>query len=139
MSGRSPFPYKRMHAREWIQFNKKLYKKSNPKEIHFAVDIDGNVIGSVGFMDIEKHKAEIGYWIGKKYWNKGIITEALKLITNFGFKKLKLRRIYATIFVNNVVSAHILKKNGYKFEGKMKNYILKKGKLIDIFMYAKIK
>ena len=103
------------------------------------MDINGNVVGGIGLNNIEKHKAEIGYWLGKEYWDKGIMTEVVKLVTNFGFKRLKLRRIYAYIFIRNKASIRILKKNGYKCEGLLKKHHLKKGKFIDVLLYAKVK
>lgn len=67
------------------------------------------------------------------------MTKAVKLFTNFGFNKLKLRRIYANVFSINGASAKVLEKNGYKLEGKMKNYHIKDGKLTDALLYAKTK
>jgi len=130
-----PHPYLKKDAKEWINKN----TKPNKKEVNFAVDINGKVVGCIGFRNIEKHKAEIGYWLGKKYWGKGIVSEALKHVSNFGFKNLKLKRIYAPIFVANKRSRRVLEKNKYKFEGKMKNYYMKDGKLIDCLLYAKTK
>ena len=75
MSSRVPFPYKMKDAKWWINYNFKLEKNNNPNEINFAIDINGKVVGGIGLMNREKnHKAEIGYWLGKKYWNKGIMT-----------------------------------------------------------------
>src|SRR3990167_6117438 len=101
---RIPYPYTMKEAKKWISQCIKLKKKKNKKELHFAIDVNGEVIGGLGYIKMEKHKAEIGYWLGKKYWNKGIMTEAVRLITNFGFTNLKLRRIYAPLFVSNRAS-----------------------------------
>ena len=95
---RIPYPYKSKDAKKFIKNSINQYKKRKKTEIKFAIDIDGEVVGGVGFMNIEKHKAEIGYWLSRKYWNKGIMTKAVRLVTNFGFNKLKLRRIQAGIF-----------------------------------------
>ncbi|MBI2660225.1 GNAT family N-acetyltransferase [Candidatus Woesearchaeota archaeon] len=135
---RIPYPYSRKHAIEFVKTNSKPNIKAK-KELNFAIDIDGKVIGGIGFRDMKTHRAEVGYWLGKKYWNKGIISEALRLITNFGFKKLKLRRVYAIVFTKNKPSAKVLEKNNYKLEGTMRKYTLKDGKLIDVLLYAKVK
>ena len=137
---RIPYPYTIKVAKKWISYCRNELKKKTPKEISFAIDVDGDVVGAVGLHNIEKnHKAEIGYWIGKKHWNRGLMTKAVKLVTNFGFNKLKLRRIYANVFSVNRASAKVLEKNEYKLEGKMKNYHIKDEKLIDALLYAKSK
>jgi len=135
-----PYPYRMKDAKKWIAHCIKSLKSKNKKEIVFAVDKNGEVIGSIGLHDINKnHKAEIGYWLAKRFWNKGIITEAIKITTEYGFKRLKLKRIYASVYLKNEISAHVLEKNHYKREGLLRNYALKNGECIDCFMYAKIK
>ena len=104
-----------------------------------AIDIYGSVIGAVALENIKKHKAELGYWLGKKYWNKGIMTEAIRIMTDIGFKKLKLARIYAYTFPKNTSSRKVLEKNGYKLEGLLRKDELKDGKIYDTTIYAKTK
>ncbi|MBI2542312.1 GNAT family N-acetyltransferase [Candidatus Woesearchaeota archaeon] len=132
-----PYPYTRKDALEFIKSNK--LPDAGKKMINFAIDVGGEAIGGIGFREIKIHRAEIGYWLGRKYWNRGIMSEALRLATDFGFKKLRLRRVYAIVFCRNMASARILKKNNYKLEGVMKKYTLKDGKLIDVMIFAKIK
>ena len=136
---RVPYPYKIKDAKYWIKRCIDLTKKRNKTSVNFAMDINGEVIGGIGLENIEKHKAEIGYWLAKRLWNQGIITEAVKLVTNFGFKKLKLKRIYATIHLKNKRSVRVLEKNGYKLEGFLKKNGLKDGKYFDTYIYAKTK
>ena len=134
-----PYPYKPKHAKQWIAHCKNLAKKKRKTEVVFAIDINSSVIGNTSLMNIDNHKAEIGYWLGKKYWGRGIATEVVRLITIFGFNKLKLKRIYALVFVKNKASARVLEKNGYKREGLMKKYCLKDEKLTDVISYAKVR
>lgn len=67
------------------------------------------------------------------------MTEVVKLMTAFGFKKLRLVRITAHVFSKNKASARILEKNGYKLEGILRKHNLKDGKFSDAFLYAKTK
>jgi [ribosomal protein S5]-alanine N-acetyltransferase len=134
---RIPKKYTLKLATDWIAYSKTSLKKNN--ELIFAIDIESRVVGSIGFQNILSHKAEIGYWIGRKYRNKGIISQAIKLATNFGFNKMKLRRISAPVFYFNKKSAHVLKKNGYKLEGTMKNFHVKDKKPINALLFAKTK
>ncbi len=135
---RIPHPYNLSDADYWIRRCIRISKKKNKPSVHFAIDIGGEVVGGVGF-DIENSKAEIGYWLAKKFWNHGIMSEAIKLATDFGFDELKLRRIYANVFSANTASTRVLQRNGYKLEGEMKNYHIKDGKLMDALLYAKTK
>ena len=134
-----PYPYTSKHAKEWIEKNLKEGRKKKPAMVNFAIDIDGEVAGAVGFHKIEGHKAEIGYWLAEKYWGQGIMTEAVKLATKFGFKKLKLKRIYATVFPSNKASMYVLEKNNYNFEGVLRKYHKKDNKFLDANLYAKVK
>ncbi len=134
-----PFPYTVSNAKRWIDYNKKISKSKNIKEINFAIDKNGKVIGGVGFREMEKEQGEIGYWLGNRYWNRGIMTEAIKLFTDFGFQKLKLTKIYAPVFSMNKASARVLQKNGYNLEKSLQNHGLKDGKPIDAVMFAKVK
>ncbi len=107
--------------------------------INFVIDINGEVVGSVSFSKIKEYKAELGYWLAEKYWNKGIITEAVKLATKFGFKKLKLKRIYIPTFSFNKASMRVTEKNDYKLEGVLRKNVKKDNKFIDEYIFAKIK
>ena len=133
-----PYPYKLKDARSWINLNLKLDKKKQKPKINFAIDIDGNVIGGIGLDKMEGHKAEIGYWLGEKYWRKGIMTEAVKLVAEFGFKKLGLKRICAFVFLPNKISARVLKGAGYKYEGRQRKNVMKNGKFFDDLVFAKV-
>lgn len=136
-----PYPYTLKDAERWIRRNKNEWHKeiSKLKSLNFAIEINNEVAGGIGFTKIEGHKAEIGYWLAEKYWNKGIMTESVKLITKFGFKKLKLRRIYAGVFSFNKASMRVLEKAGYKFEGILRKNVKKGNKFIDGYIFSKIK
>ena len=135
-----PYPYKLKDAKNWIGKCLKDEKKKERKSFVFVVVINNEVVGAVGIHDIvKKHKAEIGYWLARKHWGKGIMPKAVKIVTEFGFKKLKLKRLYAGVYSFNPPSMRVLEKNGYKLEGTHKKDIKKNGKLFDKHMYAKVK
>lgn len=134
-----PYPYTLKDAHCWINKNSRLRKSKEPKEINFVIDIKGEVAGAVGLTDIEGHEAQIGYWLGRNYWGQGLITEAVKAVTQFGFNKLKRVRIYAYVFPFNKASRRVLEKAGYQFEGILKKNTKKNGKFIDDYLFAKVK
>jgi len=136
-----PYPYTKKDAQDWINRNLKLKRLKNRNEINFVIDINNEVAGSVSFNKIDKNNknAEIGCWLAKKYWNKGIMTGAVKQMIKYGFKKLKLKRIYAYIFPFNKASQRMTEKAGFQLEGKLRKHVIKNEKFYDDLLYAKIK
>jgi RimJ/RimL family protein N-acetyltransferase len=71
-----PHPYSEKDGREYIEM---VLSQPKPATL-FAIVVDGKAVGSIGFFlrtDVERISAELGYFIGEKYWNKGIVTEAV--------------------------------------------------------------
>lgn len=131
-----PFPYGLEDAQRFI-------KMSMEKEVQsiFAIFYQGDLAGSIGLHpqdDIYKHTAEIGYFIAEKYWNNGIATKSVAMITKFGFESLHLNRIFAGIFETNNASMRILEKNGFVLECIKRKAILKNKQVLDEYLYAKI-
>ena len=103
----------------------------------FAIDIGREVVGSIGLASmITGHKAEVGYWLAEKYWNKGIITKAVKITTEFGIKKMKLKRMFIRVFTFNKASCRVAEKAGYKFEGILKKDVMRGNKVFDTCLFA---
>jgi len=77
-------------------------------------------------------------FIGEKYWNKGIVTTALDLITEYGFKHLDLVRVHTGVYEHNLASQRVLEKCGYMKEGVFKKAVFKQDKFWNEVRYAKI-
>jgi len=134
-----PYPYKLKDAVKWVKDNLPEYKKKRPKKFNFGIVIGDQVVGAIGLTNITKHKAEIGYWLGEKFWGKGIMTQAISFVTKYGQEKLGLVRIYGHAFPFNKASMRVLEKNGYQLEGILKKNVLKNKKFLDTHLFAKIK
>ncbi|MCX6766423.1 MAG: GNAT family N-acetyltransferase [Candidatus Moranbacteria bacterium] len=135
-----PHPYTEKDARFWIGKQIELQRQKNPENIVFAIEIGNQVAGTIGLHKIKcGHKAELGFWLGREFWGGGIMTDAVKDVVNFGFKNLKLRRIYAGVFLSNKGSARVLEKNGFKLEGISKKEVKKDNKFIDAYIFAKVR
>ena len=132
-----PYPYTLEGAREWVDFNRKLARGKKKTQLNLAIDLDGKVIGGIGLSAMNGHRAELGYWLGVKYWGRGIVTVAVKTLTRYALKELKLRRVYAKAFVVNKASARVLEKAGYKYEGRLVNDAMKHGRPVDGLLFAK--
>ncbi len=83
------------------------------------------VIGTIGFnswLTDRGMRGEIGYDLHQDYWRQGIMSEALKLVLTHGFQEMRLHRIEAMVDPDNVASASLLKKNGFRYEGILRDY-----------------
>jgi RimJ/RimL family protein N-acetyltransferase len=94
------------------------------------------VIGLVKLVNEQRHVAEIGYWLGEPFWGKGIMSQALELITAYAFEQLKLIRIQTIVFEYNVGSMRVLEKCGYIKEGICRKAIIKNEELYDAHTFA---
>ncbi len=136
-----PFPYTHEDAQAWVQA-RLAASRTQPRESHFAVRrADGFLVGGIGFIlngARGAHRAEIGYWLAREYRNRGLITAAVKAVTQYGFEQLELTRIEATAFVGNAASERVLEKAGFSCEGILRGYHRKHGQPIDVRMYARL-
>ena len=138
-----PHPYTMKDARDWIKHNKETWKKKKDYSFGIELKAERKIIGSIGLHKIDRFQgnAEIGYWIGANYHQKGYGSEALKALINFSFNKLKLRRLEAGVFAGNPSSGKLLEKFGFKLEGKRIQARRSKadGKLKDETLYGLLK
>jgi RimJ/RimL family protein N-acetyltransferase len=135
---RIPWPYRLKDAINFIKNSQKSLKKR--KGFIFGIELKEKkeVVGVISLenVDFEHRHAEVGYWLGKKYRGKGIMTEAGKLVLNFAFEKLKLHRVDAGVFSDNLISQKVLKKLGFKKEGVRRHWRLKFGRWKDDILYS---
>jgi len=109
--------------------------------VTFAIEYIGDYVGSIGLLmgqDVYRRSAEIGYFIGEPYWNKGIATKAVKIITGYGFNELDIVRIHTGVFEYNIASMKVLEKCGYTKDGVFEKSIVKKGRIWDEHRYSMI-
>ncbi len=135
-----PHPYDKSMAEEWIRSHEPSLVLD--ERVSFAVTllISGRLIGSVGLrIERESQRAELGYWIGKPFWNQGYATEASGAVIEFGLGTLGLNRIYASHLVRNPGSGRVMEKNGMKFEGCLRQHVVKWGNFEDLNYYAILK
>ena len=129
-----PHPYTEKDAKSFISFC-----QSQQPEINFAIVYKNEACGAIGLKlnsDIERFSAEIGYWIGERFWGKGIVSSVLKGFSEYAFEAYKLNRLYALPFSENRASNRVLEKAGYTLEGRLKKSAFKNGQYKDQLMYA---
>ena len=110
-----PYPYKLKDAESFIKSTYQKIRKKKAFELGIELKRTKKIVGMMSLMNIDhsSRNAEIGYWLGKKYWRRGITREAVKLMLNFGFNTLKLVRIYARVMHPNIASAKLLENQAF--------------------------
>ena len=120
----SPYPYTKKDAVFWIKREAKSRRKKKPDAYRFVIELklEKKVIGWTGFHDVRYFDltAKSGSCIAKKYQGKGYITEAKIALNDFGFNKLKLRKIISEVSTKNKISNNMAKKFGFKLEGVLR-------------------
>ena len=132
---RFPHPYTVANAVEWIAFamNEKPIKS-------MAIIYIGNIAGSIGVVekeDVYRKSIEIGYFLGEKFWGKGIATKAVALLLDYIKNNFDVIRIYAEVFGHNTASMKVLEKNGFHLEGVRKKAVIKNNVIIDDYVWVK--
>ena len=111
-----PHPYEDGMAEKWIRSCSSKYKKDEALNFAITLRTDKNLIGGIALRLERKNKnGELGYWIGKPYWNRGYATEAAKAVVAYSFKVLKLNRVHAKYFKHNPASGQVLEKIGMQY------------------------
>ena len=134
-----PYPYTENDAADFINA---MLSADPDKTFAFAITLDDKVIGSIGVFrqeNIHCRTAELGYYIGEKYWGNGYMTEAVKQACGFVFENSDIIRIYAEPFAYNTGSCRVLEKAGFVYEGTLRSNAYKNGNIIDMKMYALVK
>ena len=101
-----PHPYTLADAENFLS------KFTNQDPVtYFGIDFNEEYVGNISLVpcqDIYRMSAEIGYFIGEPFWNKGIVTTAVNLITEYGFQQLGIIRIQTGVFEYNTASQRVL-------------------------------
>ena len=135
-----PHPYEDGMAEKWIGTHQERYESG--KLVNFAITnrSDGALIGGIGLVINQDHaRAEMGYWIGVPYWNKGYCTEAARAVLKYGFEVLQLNRIHASYLTRNPASERVMQKIGMSYEGCHPQHMKKWGQFEDLSVYGILK
>lgn len=81
----------------------------NPSNVNRTIVFNGEVAGNICSFEMGGHR-EVGYWIGRDYWGKGIASQALSLF----LKELPMRPLYGTAAIDNLASIRVLEKCGFQ-------------------------
>ena len=137
LSDRLPYPYTEADADWWLG----MVDGNDGKDgVWRAIVVDGQVVGSISverMANENRSVGSIGYMILTPFWSQGIGTEAVRQICEIAFRKLTLERIIGEVFPENLASARVLEKNGFRLEETKAEAIVKGGKAMDVRVYVK--
>lgn len=135
-----PHPYEEGMAEEWIATHLPRYRTGEGVDLAITAKETGGLVGAVSLTIHGGFKrAELGFWIGRKYWNRGYCTEAARTVIEYGFRHLFLNRIYSHHFRRNPASGRVLVKIGMSREGLLRQHALKGERYEDLVVYGILK
>jgi ribosomal-protein-alanine N-acetyltransferase len=131
---RFPSPYTLADAINFIN-----HKIAEETITNFPIIINGETSGVIGVdmrQDIYRKTPLLGYWLREDYWGKGIITEAIGLITGYAFNSLDIMTIQANVLEMNPASMRALEKAGFVKQGILERSVIKHDQVFDEHIYA---
>lgn len=129
-----PYPYTPRDAHSWVRSNKSYQQPNN-----LAIEINGQAVGNIGFTvkdDIYRYNAEIGYWLGEEYWGRGIMTEAMAIMTGYIFGNFQVNRIFACVLYGNIGSMRVLESAGFRREAILRQAANKNNQYLDEYIFG---
>ena len=136
---RIPFPYTDASADEWLALVAKITQQQG-RPVQWAIrNAADALMGGCGFGDFQvgqSHRAEIGYWLAKPLWGRGIMTAVVQRLCQHAFEEFGLVKITAHVFPHNPASARVLEKCGFQEEGLLRKHFLKDGQFLDGRLFA---
>jgi ribosomal-protein-serine acetyltransferase len=145
----------REYLRQWVQW---ADSRSSEEEIlvfirgaleRFAANqgfsagiwVDGSIAGVITLYKIDwmSRKGEIGYWLGREFQGCGIVTDAVRAVTQHGLVELDLNRIEIYCAVVNTKSGAVPKRLGFTFEGVLREAQLLGGRYLDLEVYSMLR
>lgn len=135
-----PHPYPEGEAVRWIATHAEGWRAGKMLTWAIARRDDDQLIGAISLRVVQAHRrAEVGYWIARTEWGRGLGTEALQVILAWGFDTLGLHRIEAHHFPENPASGRIMQKAGMRHEGHLREPIVRDGVPRDLELYGMLR
>lgn len=134
-----PYPYTEEDAQFFINLARCTHSE---RAWVRAITVGGQVAGGITLTfgeDVYRKSAELGFWLGERYWNQGIATTAVERFCARAFAETEIVRIQAEVLAINPGSIRVLEKNRFQREGYFCNRVCKHDRLIDSIVFALLK
>lgn len=140
---RVPFPYPRDLADEWIASTHAQMAEGRAWHLaitgleHAGTPEEKEVlVGCVGLtLDAEGQEAELGYWVGRRFWGHGVAPEAAGRIARWALANLGIARIVASALVENARSQAVLRRIGFREVGQGARDFLSRGGAMPVLLF----
>lgn len=128
-------------TREMISLLKGLHPSGEGFRWILFADAEREAIGTCGFHNWKKEhaRAEIGYEMDPRFWGKGLMSEAVLAVLDYGFAEMGLNRVEAFVTVGNRKSLAFLERNGFTCEGTLRQYERARGRYQDQWICSLLK
>lgn len=128
----------RSDAEIWLARMNLLSQAGTCRQLVVQQRADGRVVGSLLFFDFDEgsRRLEIGYALGRDYWGKGLMSEAVGGACRHALFEWEIRRIEAEVNVANTPSCKLLEAVGFQREGRLRQRWTIKGRTYDTYIYG---
>lgn len=128
-------------SENFLRFVRERYSRGDPAGWGLEERETGRFMGTCGMQAWrpEHSRAELGYVLAREHWGRGLMTEAVAAVVNFGFERIGFNRLEARCLDGNIASARVLEKVGMIWEGTSRSSHFLGGSFRNLHHYAMLK
>jgi 8-oxo-dGTP diphosphatase len=130
---RVPYPYQETDAAQFIDRSEIAWAKRNASR--FVIILNNKIVGGIGLERHDKSLFDLGYWIARRYWNKGIATEAVFSTIDFAHEQLAASGITASCHEKNQRSEKVLLKTNFTRTGTGLQFSMALDKVVPVIQF----
>jgi [ribosomal protein S5]-alanine N-acetyltransferase len=133
---RVPFPYTLADAHEFLAWAKGFDHRSAFKTIRLK-STQADIIGVISYDWVEaKQESDIGYWLVKEHWGKGLMSEAARAMVRYAFTVSGLQSLSSCFFNDNPASGKVLERAGFETAGPCTHFSKAQGKEVPVTLMS---
>lgn len=128
-------------ARRELHYWRGIFYQNDGVYFAIADKATDQMIGSIGLTshNVYQSRVELSYDLAQRYWQKGIMTRAIKAVVKYAFEVLKVNRIEASVATYNIPSKNLLLKCGFTLEGTLRQHRYHRGRFVDVDFFSLIR
>jgi ribosomal-protein-alanine N-acetyltransferase len=125
-------------AEAWLAGMNLLSQSGMCRQLVLLQKADSRAVGTLLLFNFEEkcRRVEIGYALGRVWWGRGLMNEAVRDVCDYAFSAMNIRRIEAEVNIANTASCDLLTRVGFQLEGRLRQRWTVKGITYDTNMYG---